>query len=180
MPLDGALVEAARATFSRVSVAARVYSRIRGSAAAAAVPPWVPGDAMGAAGAGLFSRASGKPLTEGIPGFFTVKGFHLVLLPALTHAAKDVADESWVLGTSQQVDPSSPDMINLEQNVIKLYEQDYETQWNAMLGDINLTPSGNIGQATQNLYVLSKRHRPLQEKNAPDGWFSADLHRLRR
>ncbi len=161
VPLDGALVESARATFSRVSVAARVYSRIRGSAEAAAVPPWVPGDAMGAAGAGLFSRASGKPLTEGIPGFFTVKGFHLVLLPALTHASKDVADESWVLGTSQQVDPSSPDMINLEQNVIKLYEQDYETQWNAMLGDLNLTPSSNIGQATQNLYVLSSPQSPM-------------------
>ena len=27
------------------------------------------------------SRASGKPLTEGIPGFYTVKGFQLVLLP---------------------------------------------------------------------------------------------------
>jgi type VI secretion system protein ImpL len=44
VPLDGALVESARATFSRVSVAERVYSRIRDSAAAAQVPPWVPGD----------------------------------------------------------------------------------------------------------------------------------------
>jgi type VI secretion system protein ImpL len=163
VPLDGALVESARATFSRVSVAARVYSRIRDSAAAAAMPPWVPGDAMGAAGAGLFTRASGKPLTDGIPGFYTVKGFHLVLLPALTHAAKDVADESWVLGTSSQVDPSSPEMVNLEQNVIKLYEQDYESQWNAMLADINLAPASNIGQATQNLYVLASPQSPMQK-----------------
>jgi type VI secretion system protein ImpL len=161
VPLDGALVESARATFSRVSVAARVYSRIRDSQDAANVPAWIPGDAMGAAGVSLFTRASGKPLTDGIPGFFTVKGFHLVLLPALTHAAKDVADESWVLGTNQQVDPSSPDMVNLEKDVITLYEQDYKTQWNNMLADLNLAASSNIGQASQNLYVLSSPQSPM-------------------
>ncbi|HQT63794.1 MAG: type VI secretion protein VasK [Acidocella sp. 20-57-95] len=161
--LDGGLVESARATFSRVSVAERVYSRVRDSAAAAAIAPWIPGDAMGAAGVGLFSRASGKKLTDGIPGFFTVKGFHLVLLPALTHAAKDVADESWVLGSTQQVDPNSPEMLNLEKDVIKLYEHDYESQWDGMLADISLTPASNIGQEAQNLYVLSSPQSPMQK-----------------
>ncbi|MBU6448958.1 MAG: type VI secretion system membrane subunit TssM, partial [Rhodospirillales bacterium] len=162
VPLDGALVEAARATFSRVSVAERVYSRIRDSQQAAAIPAWVPAQAMGAAGVPLFSRASGKPLTEGVPGFYTVKGFQFVLLPALTHAARDVADESWVLGPGQQVDPSSPDMQNLEQNVITLYEADYEAQWNAMLGDLNLKPATNVGQAVQNLYILGSPQSPMQ------------------
>jgi type VI secretion system protein ImpL len=161
VPLDGALVEAARATFSRVSVAERVYSRIRDSQDAQSVPPWVPGDAMGAAGVGLFTRGSGKPLTEGIPGFYTKKGFYFVLLPALTHAAQDVAAESWVLGSNQQVDPNSPDMQYLEQNVIKLYEQDYESQWNGLLADINFAPAGNIGQEAQNLYVLASPQSPM-------------------
>jgi type VI secretion system protein ImpL len=161
VPLDGALVAQARAVFGHVTLAERVYSRIEGSTAAQQVPDWVPADAMGAAGVGLFTRASGKPLTAGIPGFYTLNGFHLVLLPALTHAAQDVADESWVLGTDQQIDPSSPDMVNLEQNVIQLYEQDYESQWNAMLADLNLAPSNNIGQSVQNLYVLSSPQSPM-------------------
>ena len=161
VPLDGALVEAARATFSRVSVAERVYSRIRDSAEAAAIPQWVPADAMGAAGVPLFSRASGKALTDGIPGFYTTKGFTLVLLPALTHAAQDVQSESWVLGPGQQVDASSPDMANLEQNVITLYEQDYENQWNGMLGDLNLKSANDINQAVQNLYILSSPQSPM-------------------
>jgi type VI secretion system protein ImpL len=156
------LVEAARATFSRVSVAERVYSRIRDSADAAAIPAWVPAQAMGPAGVPLFTRASGKPLTEGVPGFYSIRGFQLVLLPALTHAARDVADESWVLGPGQQVDSASPDMQNLEQNVIKLYEADYEAQWNAMLGDLNLKPATNIGQAVQNLYILGSPQSPMQ------------------
>jgi type VI secretion system protein ImpL len=162
VPLDGALVESARATFSRVSVAERVYSRIRDSAQAAAVPGWDPAEAMGAAGAGLFVRASGAPMTQGIAGFYTPKGFHLVLLPALTHAAKDVADESWVLGPNQQVDPSSPDMVNLEQNVIALYEKDYEQHWDGMLADLNLAPFTNISQASQALYILSSPQSPMQ------------------
>ena len=58
--LDGALVEAARATFSRVSIAARVYSRIRDSARAAAPAPWTPAAAMGSAGTGLFLREDGS------------------------------------------------------------------------------------------------------------------------
>jgi type VI secretion system protein ImpL len=161
VPLDGALVENARAAFAHVPVAERVYSRIRDSAAAAGVAPWVPGDAMGAAGAGLFYSASGKPLTEGIPGFYTLNGFHLVLLPALTHAAKDVAGESWVLGSDSQVDPASPEMVNLEQNVIKLYEADYKSQWDGLLADIDLTPPSNINQASQVLYVLSSPQSPM-------------------
>ena len=162
VPLDGELVEAARATFSRVSVAERVYSRIRDSAAAEAVPEWVPADAMGAAGVPLYTRNSGKALTDGLPGFYTVKGFQFVLLPALTHAARDVAAESWVLGPGQQVDPASPDMQNLEQNVVTLYEQDYENQWNAILGDLDLKPADNISQAVQNLYILSSPQSPME------------------
>jgi type VI secretion system protein ImpL len=156
---DGALVESARAVFAHVTPAQRVYSLIEGSTAAAQVPAWVPGDAMGAAGVALFTRASGKPLTAGIPGFYTVAGFHLVLLPALADAAQDVAGESWV--TDQQIDPNSPEMADLEQQVVALYEQDYESQWNAMLADLNLAPAANAGQAVQALNVLSSPAGPM-------------------
>ena len=79
--LDGALVEQARSVFGRVSPATRVYGRIR--SAATAVPAWRPRDAMGPLGALLFTRASGRPLDEGVPGFLTAAGFYGVYLPAL-------------------------------------------------------------------------------------------------
>jgi type VI secretion system protein ImpL len=161
--LDGTLVATARSTFSRVPLAARVYSRIRPSAPAEAVPPWTPAEALGAAGAGLFQRSSGKPLTEGIPGFFTATGFHSVLLPALGNVAKEVASESWVLGKNQTIDPNSPEMRTLEQDVIRLYEADYARQWNAMLADLELAPApfGNLSRAVQTLYVLSSPQSPM-------------------
>ena len=47
VPLDGALIEDARRTFSRVTLAERVYSTIKASQPARALPPWRPGDAAG-------------------------------------------------------------------------------------------------------------------------------------
>ena len=98
VPLDEALVAKARTTFSRVSLASRAYSRIKPSAAAQSLPPWRPSDAIGRAGGSVFTRASGRKLSDGIPGFLTVDGFHKVLLPALATATREVAAESWVLG----------------------------------------------------------------------------------
>ena len=162
VPLDGALVATARATFSRVPIANRVYTRIRDSRAAAQVPEWTPAEALGAAGTPLFVNATGKPLTDGIPGFYTRRGFYSVLLPALSHAAGDVARESWVLGKENQVDPNSPQMQSLEADVIKLYEADYAKQWQAMIDDLNLAPLGSAGQAVQALYVLGSPQSPMQ------------------
>ena len=161
--LNWDLVAQARAEFANVPPAERVYSRIRDSQQAAEIPPWIPADAIGGAGLNLFTRASGKPLSEGIPGFYTNAGFHLVLLPALTHAASDVAGESWVLGKDYQIDPASPQMQNLEQDVIALYEKDYEAQWDDLIHDLTLAPAGDLGQANQNLYLLGSPQSPLQK-----------------
>lgn len=162
VPLDGALVQSARSTFSRVSMAERVYSRIRDSQQAQDIPDWVPAQAMGAAGVPFFYRASGKALTEGIPGFYTLEGFQKVLLPDLEYVSKDVADESWVLGPGQQTDNSGPAMQDLESNVISLYEDDYKSQWNALLGDLNIRAPANISQAVQMLYIMGAPQSPMQ------------------
>jgi type VI secretion system protein ImpL len=163
IPLDGALIEAARATFSRVPLANRVYSRIAPSAAAQAVPPWRPADALGAAGARVFLRASGKKLSDGIPGFYTVNGLYTVLLPALGNATKQVASESWVLGTRAELAPDSAEAKRLEHDVIALYEADYAKQWDAMLSDLNIVPLRSPQQAVEDLYVLSSPQSPMRD-----------------
>ena len=163
IPLDGALVEEARRTFSRVTLAERVYSRIRPLATAAGVPPWRPSDATGASGPRVFVRGSGKPLPEGVPGFYTVDGFHKVVLPSLPRAAREVASESWVLGTRSEIDPSSPQMLTLEQDVVKLYTDEYAKQWDTLLADINVVPMRSMNQAVQDLYLLSSPQSPMRD-----------------
>ena len=163
IPLDGALVAAARATFSRVPVAERIYSRIAASKAAQRVPPWQPAEALGPAGSRLFVRASGKPLGDGIPGFYTVDGFYKVLLPALGNITNEVASESWVLGEGTELAPDSAAAGRLESEVISQYERDYAKAWDAMLADLEIVPLRTEEEAAQNLYVLGSPQSPIRE-----------------
>lgn len=160
VPLDGDLVAQARQVLGQVSFAERAYSRIRLSLSAQRLPPWRPGDALGAAGAGLFLRESGKTLDDGIPGFFTVDGFHEVLLPSLDMAAHSVVSESWVLG--QPVDPNEPQIHTLRQQIIDLYEQDYARAWDRMLSDLNIAPMHSLPQAAQDLYLMTSPASPVR------------------
>ncbi|MBV8914725.1 MAG: type VI secretion system membrane subunit TssM, partial [Acetobacteraceae bacterium] len=160
--LDGDLVAAARATFNRVSVAQRIYSRIKPSAAAVRLPAWKPSDALGAAGVTVFVRSSGRPLTEGVPGFFTPDGFGKVLLPSLNAALADVAAESWVVGEKTDLGPDSPAMKNAERDVIALYVTDYAQVWDAMLADLDVAPLRSLTQAAQDLYILGSANSPMR------------------
>ena len=161
--LDGGLVSDAQATFSRVPLADRVYSRLKFSAEAQAVPDWTPAAAVGATGVASFVRHSGKPLTDPIPGFFTVDGFHRVLLPRVLEVARQVAGESWVLGHRSELDPNSPALLTLKSEVIARYETDYERWWDALLADLSVAPLGSGAQASQALYVLASPQSPLKD-----------------
>jgi type VI secretion system protein ImpL len=160
--LDGELVAAARGKIAAVSLAQRVYSRIRPSAAAQHLPPWRPVDALGPAGAPLFVRASGKSLTDGIPGLFTVDGFHKVLLPSLSSAIKSVLSESWVLGDRVAFDPNGPQMQALQRDIVALYEADYARAWDLMLADLNVVQLRSLPQAAQDLYILASPESPMR------------------
>ena len=163
IPLDGALVATARTTFSRVPLADRIYSRIAASSAAQTVSPWRPAEALGSGGARLFVRASGKPLVDGVPGFYTVDGFYRVLLPALGNITDEVASESWVLGKSAEVAPDSAAAVDLENQVIAEYEAYYAKRWDAMLADLDIVPMRAAEQAAQDLYVLGSPHSPIRD-----------------
>jgi type VI secretion system protein ImpL len=163
VPLDGALIEDARRTFSRVTLAQRVYNIIKVSQAARALPPWRPADAAGASGVRVFVRKSGVPLTDGVPGFYTIEGFHKVLLPNLPAATLQVANESWVLGRQAQIDPASPQVLNLQHDVIALYTAEYARQWDGLMADLDIEPLRNLQQAVQDLYILASPQSPMRD-----------------
>ena len=110
----------------------------------------------------LFVRASGKPLTDGIPGFFTVDGFHKVLLPSLGGATKSVVSESWVLGDRVAFDPNGAQMQAVERDVVTLYEADYAPTWDLMLADLNVVQLRSLSQAAQDLYILASPESPMR------------------
>jgi type VI secretion system protein ImpL len=138
-PVDGALVDASRRIFSRLPLADRVFSRLQTAATAANIQPWRPSDALGQAGQRYFVRASGAPLTEGIPALYTIDGLYRGLLPVLGQSVRQGVAEYWVLGP-EGANLGTDDPAALEQSVLRLYAQEYARQWQAMMDDLNLSP----------------------------------------
>ena len=161
--LDGALVDEARRTFTRVSVAERVYRVIRRSPEATKLAPWVPAEAAGAAGATLFTRRSGTKLTEGLPGIFTVEGFHRVLLPLLPRALTEISNDSWVLGEKSEFNLANPVVLTLQKDVVKLYTDEYAQNWDKFLAELDLPPLTDTKQSVQTLYVVSSPQSPMRD-----------------
>ena len=95
-----------------------MYGRVKLGAVARATPDWAPASALGVSGQQMFTRKSGKPLTDGIPGFYTKAGFQDVLLHNLAVTTRAAAGESWVLGHAEQIPTEGPQVAALEQAVI--------------------------------------------------------------
>jgi type VI secretion system protein ImpL len=159
--LDGPLLAAARQCFAAEPLAARVYARLRATAAARALAEWRPSEAMGAPWVRMFIRASGRRLTEGIPGFYTLPGFHDVLLPGLAAAVRDVANEAWVLGR-READTSPATRAAVAADVIRRYQADYIARWDAMLGDLDMAVPRSLPQAAQDYFILASPQSPMR------------------
>ena len=161
--LDGALVTTARSQVRRRSAGTACLFAHPPSAAAQRLPPWRPSDVLGPAGLALFVRASGKPLTDGIPGLL-----HRRWLPqgaaAFTRCrAKSVMSESWVLGERVGLDPNGPQMQALQRDVDHLYEADYAPAWDLMMADLNVVQLRSLSQAAQDLYILASPESPMRK-----------------
>lgn len=162
-PVDGALVDASRRIFSRLPLADRVVSRLQTAAAAANIQPWRPADALGQAGAQYFARASAQPLTEGVPGLYTVDGLYRGLLPVLGEAVRQGVAEYWVLGP-EGANLGTDDPARLEQEVLRLYAEEYVRQWQRMIDDLNLVPlPPALPAQAEALNILGAPNSPMKD-----------------
>ncbi|HTE36777.1 MAG TPA: type VI secretion system membrane subunit TssM, partial [Reyranella sp.] len=161
--LDEALVARARTAFSGVPLAARVYSRLKPVLAAQALPPWRPSDALGRAGLHLFVRASGKKLSDGVPGYLTVDGFHKALLPAVPAAAREAAGESWITGQGAPARLTDVEQRTLVNAVVALFAADYIKAWDDLLQDLEVAPLRSVPQAAQDLFILGAPQSPMKD-----------------
>ncbi|WP_291295951.1 type VI secretion system membrane subunit TssM [Elioraea sp.] len=161
--LDGLLIDEARRVFSRLPLAGRAYSRLRPVAAAANLAPWTPGEAAGPAGTRAFTRPSGRPLSEGVPGLYTREAFHRVVLPNLEAVSREVAQESWVLGPGNEVRLDDAALVRLQQDVLNLYYDDYARMWDGLLADLAIAPFRGMGQAVDTLNILSAPQSPMRD-----------------
>ncbi|OAT76868.1 type VI secretion system protein ImpL [Mangrovibacter phragmitis] len=107
----------------------------------------------------VFSRKTGKPITEGVPGLYTPDGYW-------NHFEKQIAsvtaslheDDAWVLGAPQKEDPKA-----INEAVRQLYARDFMAAWDNYLADIQLNNSADLTHRINTARVLSSNNSPLRQ-----------------
>lgn len=154
VPLNGPLVEQAQALLREMPMAQRVYNGILSSPKVRDLPPWRVSDAGGPASARVFVRSSGRPLSDGIEGVFTRRGFHEVFLREALSVAQRIQRESFVLGQDAAQSPSEAALIALARDVLNLYYNDFAGRYEAMLSDVDIVPLDSLAHAAEVTNVL--------------------------
>ena len=159
--LDAGLIEQARRTLQQVPPASRAYTIIKQSKAVRDLPAWRIIDHAGPAADQIFKRTSGKLLSDGIPGLYTYRGFYQAFLPSLDTVVQKVEAERWVRGgmSDAGTDQAGPD--SFRHDVLALYLNDYATQWQSLLADLQLVPAQDLDQSIAELNLLSGPESPL-------------------
>ncbi|MDO7901469.1 type VI secretion system membrane subunit TssM [Pseudomonas sp. K1(2024)] len=158
--LDQRLIDDTRRQLQQLPVAQRVYDRVKRQKLPNGVSDFRLSDAAGRDAALVFQRKSGKPLTDPLPGIFTVDGYRKAFLAASVAHAETLAEERWVLGRELS---EASDAKRLADDVRQLYYQDYIRQWDALLADLDFVPITSAGQAADVLRVLSGPTSPLKK-----------------
>ncbi|MGF1725734.1 type VI secretion system membrane subunit TssM [Photobacterium nomapromontoriensis] len=157
---DDDAIELARSVLTQMPLAERAYQRLKIEFTDSHVPDFRLSDVLGSQSQTVFERASGKLLSEGIPGLYTYTGFHSVFQLENQRIVKRLTEDSWVYGDKLQLGESSMKEVNAA--VSDKYYRDYIYHWTQLLGDIQLMPYHNAEDGLYQIKVLSGSEKPLQ------------------
>ena len=165
VPEDAALVSATRRQLTAVPLPQRIYNRMRQGGLGADYPEFSVVRAAGNNAALVFTRASGKPITKGVPGLFSYAGYHKGFQSEVGRASSELADEQgWVLGVTEPSRASSAIQIGngpLADDVRRIYLNEYAATWEAFIADIRIVPLTSLSQSVQAARLLSAPDSPL-------------------
>ncbi len=157
---DGALIERVRARLQQLPPEQRVYNGLKRELDNP-LPAFNPSQAGGPSFATVFTRLSGKPLSEGVPGLYTYSGYHEVFTKASGERIKQLAEESWILGKQGQLADDPQALQRLTEAVRNLYLQDYIKQWDGLLSDFNIRHLTSLTESVDIINVLAGPDSPL-------------------
>jgi type VI secretion system protein ImpL len=163
--VDQQLLAATRDTVARTPIPQRIYSRLRRQNVGENIPEFTIARAAGPSAPLVFMRASGRPLTKGVPGLYTFDGYHKSFVKEAERVTAQLgSEENWVLGLKDQERRKITDLLNRDQvleQVRRLYLEDYVQQWDTFINDIRVVRAGNVQQSIQLARILSAPDSPL-------------------
>jgi type VI secretion system protein ImpL len=166
-PQDEELVRQKREQLATFSLAHRAYSRLKLRLMDGSRVDFTVAEAGGPQSALVFTRASGKPLTQGIPALFTHDGYHKVFLPeAGSILGLLEREEDWVLGRPQR--PLTDQATRLVdgatlRDIKRLYLHEYVRLWDEYLADVRLIETPSMSQGMEVARILSAPDSPLAQ-----------------
>lgn len=158
---SGPVVAEARRRLAGYPLADRGTLLMRAAPELRALPGWHLSDHAGAAVAKVLTRRSGQALSEPIPGLYTRDGCLQAVLPAIAQVARDLAQEGWVLGLPADADATAALTQQLRRDIAARYFDDYAHQWQGLLGDLTLAPTGTLRELSPVLAAASGPESPL-------------------
>lgn len=154
---DASLVASTRAALAGMAPERRVYSLMRRQLANnQTLQPFDIAAIAGKEAAQVLLRRSGKPLSDALPGLYTLAGYAAVPA-ALDAALHDVAKDDWIIGNT-----SSGGNLSKE-TVLQLYYDDYIKQWDALLADVVVVPFSGLDHAARVSNLLAAADSPLRK-----------------
>ena len=164
LPKDENLVRNVRALLVSYPLEQRIFSRLKRLRTGSDIAAFTVANAAGPAAPLVLERASGKPLTEGIPGMFTYDGYHKRFQSGVVQLTGLMAlEEPWVLGLQRSAADRVRDVAGigaLTDRVRRIYLEAYVKEWDALLADVRLQRSSNLEKNIQIARTLSSPTSP--------------------
>ncbi|MEF1250773.1 type VI secretion system membrane subunit TssM, partial [Vibrio owensii] len=157
---DESSVAEAREVLTQMSLPERAYQRMKLQFAKSHVPSFRLTDVLGPKGLEQFERNSGKPLSQGVSGFYTYNGFHSIFQIQINRTVKSLMEENWVYGDDLKA--HEIDHASAIRGVQERYYQDYINEWKNLIEDIQLKQAPSLELASAQARVLSGVERPIE------------------
>ena len=182
---NDALIQQARTFLDGSNATDRLYQRAKTAMMKEAPDEFTLLRAVGPQAGTVFTRASGAPISRGVPGLFTFDGYRNLFdkrLPEFIQAARK--DDAWVMGrsylenmgnvasaggatdaaqkkTAEIASAASGADDALTRAVRREYLMEYAQQWDAFLGDIRSISGTSLAFNLQVLRSLAAPDSPL-------------------
>ncbi|MFS4437495.1 type VI secretion system membrane subunit TssM [Paracoccaceae bacterium GXU_MW_L88] len=161
MAIDDNLVAETREKIGSRSASQRAYDLLRSRRAARDLGVWSPAQALGPSGARVFARASGAPLTDGIEGIYTRRGYQQVILTQIGAMSEIAANEGWVRGATAAA-TQSQSTSEISADAANLYWSDFSRVWRELLGDLVIREVNGLEEAADLVSVVASESQPLE------------------
>jgi type VI secretion system protein ImpL len=131
-PLDGSLIEAARASVQTLALADRAYAILRQKAAASGEPDWRAEQVL--VGGDRQAFLNGDAVMQlAVPYFYTRRGFERAYQLGLQTVQIDLEKDLWVMGPDADKASIRGQVAQVKPGVASLYAKDYIATWDAVV-----------------------------------------------